>query len=135
MLNPRSTELLAPTWGRGADNGLYAFTSALSGGDAAAAGACFMREGCLITPDGTAIHGRSEIVAILGQMTARRTEIEIEQLVVREAADVALATGRLKMRSDGPEGRRVTQGCAATATLRLVEDAWKVAILSPWAAG
>ena len=39
----------------------------------------------MITPDGTAVHGRSQIATILSQLVARRTEIEVEQLVLRRA--------------------------------------------------
>jgi uncharacterized protein (TIGR02246 family) len=116
-----------------AQNALYAFIAALSDGNLGAAAACFTREGCMITPDGTAVHGRSEIAAILAQLIARRTEIEVEQLVVRRAGDVALATGRLTLRSDGPEGVRIEQACDPTLALRRVEDRWKIAILAPWA--
>lgn len=129
-----STALAQPARGARAENALYSFIAALSGGDSATAAACFTREGCLITPDGTAIHGRLDIAGILHQMIASRTEIEIEQLVVRPAGDVAMATGRLTMRSDGPEGARIAQSCDPTVTLRRVEDEWKIAILAPWAA-
>ena len=113
---------------------LQVFIAALSAGDVRAATACFTREACLITPDGTAIHGRSEIAGILDQLRARRTEISVEQLVVREAGDVALADGRLTIRSDGPEGARITQSCDPAAALHRVEGTWKIAVLDPWAA-
>jgi uncharacterized protein (TIGR02246 family) len=116
-----------------AQNALYAFIAALSAGDLRGAAACFTREGCMITPDGTAVHGRSEIASILAQLIARRTEIEVEQLVLRRAGDVALATGRLTLRSDGPEGARIEQSCDPTLALRKVEERWKIAILAPWA--
>jgi uncharacterized protein (TIGR02246 family) len=116
-----------------AQNALYAFIAALGDGNLRAASACFTREGCMITPDGTAVHGRTEIAAILAQLIARRTEIEVEQLVVRRAGDVALATGRLTLRSDGPEGARIEQSCDPTLALRRVEGLWKIAILAPWA--
>lgn len=112
---------------------LHVFIAALSAGDVRAATACFTREACLVTPDGTAIHGRSDIAGILDQLRARRTEISVEQLVVREAGDVALAGGRLTMRSDGAEGTRIAQTCDPTAALHRVEGTWKIAVLDPWA--
>lgn len=115
------------------ENALYAFAAALSSGDRTAAAACFTREGCLITPDGTAVHGREDVAAILAQLIARRTEIEVEQLAVRRAGDVALGTGRLTLRSDGPAEARIEQSCSLALALSRVEDAWKIAILSPWA--
>jgi len=114
-------------------NALYSFNAAVSAGDVSAAAACFTRDGCLITPDGTAVHGRSEIGAILAQMVARRTEIEAEQVVARTAGEVALASGRLTMRSDGPEGARLVQSCSPILALRRMEGTWKIAILAPWA--
>ncbi len=129
-----STALAQPTRGAQAENALYSFAAAVSGGDPSSAAACFTREGCLITPDGTAIHGRVDIAGILAQLIARRTEVEVEQLVVRRAGDVAMATGRLTMRSDGPEGARIAQSCDPAVTLHQVEDEWKIAILAPWAA-
>jgi uncharacterized protein (TIGR02246 family) len=115
-----------------AESALYAFIAALQAGELTSAIACFTREGCLVTPDGTTVHGRSEILPILAQLVATRTEIEVEQLAVRMAGDVALATGRLIVRSDGPDGARVTQTCVPTVTLRLVEGRWKLAIFAPW---
>jgi len=116
-----------------AENALYAFIAAVSARDAVTAAACFTREGCLITPDGTAVHGRADIAGILAQLIARRTEIEVERLAVRRAGDVALATGHLKMRSDAAEGTRIAQACDPTIALRRVEGTWKIAILAPWA--
>ena len=116
-----------------ADNALYSLIAAVGAGDLAGAVACFTRQGCLVTPDGTAVHGRRDIGPIVRQMIASRTEIEVEQLAVRRADDVALATGRMTVRSDGPEGARVAQACEPHATLQRVEGQWKVAILAPWA--
>jgi uncharacterized protein (TIGR02246 family) len=116
-----------------AKNALHALFAAVGARDAVGAAACFTREGCLITPDGTAVHGRDDIAAILAQLIARRTEIEVERLAVRLAGDVAIATGHLKMRSDAAEGRRIVQACKPTIALRRIEGAWKVAILAPWA--
>jgi ketosteroid isomerase-like protein len=122
-----------PTELHGARNAFFGFTAALGAGDVARAAACFTREGCLVTPDGTAVHGRAGIAAILAQLVARRTVIEIGQLTMRQAGDVALAGGSLTLRSDGPEGTRVAQSCAPTVAIRRIEGSWKIAILAPWA--
>lgn len=111
---------------------LFAFTAALSAGDLTAAAACFAREACLVTQDGTAIHGRREIASVLAQLIARSTEIEIEQVVVRRAGEVALAAGRWTMRSDGPEGSHFVQVAEPTVVLRWIEGNWKIAIIAPW---
>jgi ketosteroid isomerase-like protein len=96
------------------------------------AAAFFTREGCLITPDGTAVHGRPNIAGVLVQLTARHTQIEVEQVVVQGAGDVAFASGRLTMRSDGPDGSRFAQSCDLNLVLRRIEGKWKIAILAPW---
>jgi ketosteroid isomerase-like protein len=113
-------------------NALHAFTAALSTDQLAAATAYFTREGCLITPDGTAVYGRADISCVLSQLTARHTQIEVEQVAVRTAGDVAFASGCLTMRSDGPEETRFVQACDLSLVLHRVEAAWKIAILGPW---
>lgn len=114
------------------DNALASFTAALSGGDLKGAAACFTREGCLITPDGTAVHGREDIAGVLAQLIASRTEIEIERVVVRVAGDVALASGHVTMRSDGPEGTRFAQECDPMSVIHRVDGTWKIAVIAPW---
>lgn len=131
-MNPAAT-VPAEAASTPAENALYSFAAAVRDGKTALAAACFTREGTMITPDGTAVHGRADVAALLAQLTARRTEIEVEQLVVRRAGDVALATGRLKLRSDGAAGARIEQSCSLNLVLRHLEGAWKIAILSPWA--
>lgn len=115
-----------------AEGVLYAFVTVIGKGDHMAAARCFTREGCLITPDGTAIHGREDVAAIVAQMVARRTEIEVDQLTVREAGDVALVGGRMTMRTAGIEGRPIVQTFDPTAVLHRVEGAWRIAVLAPW---
>jgi uncharacterized protein (TIGR02246 family) len=110
-----------------------AFSAALNRGDRGAAAACFTREACLITPDGTAINGRVEIEAILAQLVARGTRIEAEQLVLQTAGDVALASGRLTMSSPGPGEQSLSQSLTSALAMRRVEGLWKIAIFSPWA--
>jgi uncharacterized protein (TIGR02246 family) len=114
------------------ENALTSFTAALSGADLGGAAACFTREGCLITPDGTAVHGRAGIAGVLAQLIASRTEIEIDRVVVRRAGDVALASGHVTMRSDGPEGTRFVQACDPMMVIHRVDGAWKLAVIAPW---
>jgi uncharacterized protein (TIGR02246 family) len=114
------------------DVALTSFTAALSSGDLHGAVACFTREGCLITPDGTAVHGRDDIAGVLAQLIASRTEIVIERVVVRRAGDVALASGHVTMRSDGPEKTRFTQACDPMMVIHRVDETWKLAVIAPW---
>jgi ketosteroid isomerase-like protein len=114
------------------DSALVSFTAALTRGDLQGASACFTREGCLITPDHTSVYGREDIAGVLAQLIAARTEIEIDRVVVRQAGEVALASGRVTMRSDGPEGTRFAQTCDPTMVIQKVEGTWKLAVIAPW---
>lgn len=114
----------------GPEHALEAFTGHLADGNIPASAACFTRDACLITADRTEVHGRDGVAGVLAQLVARHTEVEIEQLVVREAGAVALAGGRWTMRSDGPEGSRFVQASEPTLVLRQVEKTWKIAIVA-----
>jgi uncharacterized protein (TIGR02246 family) len=121
-----------PDRGEQVKDALSSFAAALNRGDLRSAVACFTREGCLITPDRTTVHGRGDIAPVLAQMIARRTEIEIDRIVVRRAGDVALASGHLTMRSAGPGGTQFVQACDPTMVIRKVEGSWKLAVVAPW---
>lgn len=108
------------------------FVQVLNIGDLASATACFARDGCLITPDTTVVHGRDRIRPLLAQLVARRTEIEVESSNVVGAAEVVLAYERWKVRSGGAESPRIEQTLNATLVLRRVEAEWKLAIAAPW---
>ena len=116
--------------------GCLAFVGALSGGDLDGATACFTRDGCLITPDATAVYGRERIRPLLAQLIARGTEIEIEVSNVVTAGEVVLANERWRVCS-GAQGEvpRIEQTLNPTLVLRLVEGEWKLAIAAPWGWG
>ena len=102
------------------------FARSLSRGDLEAATACFARDGCLITPDATAIHGRERIRPVLAQLIARGAEIEVELSSAIGDGDVMLARERWRIRT-GRRGARVEQRLSATLVLRQIGDAWKLA--------
>jgi ketosteroid isomerase-like protein len=108
------------------------FVQALSLGDLDSATACFARDGCLITPDATAVHGRDRIRPLLAQLIARRTEIKVEFSNVVGGGEVVLAHERWRVCSGGPEGPRIEQTLNSTLVLRRVEAEWKLAIAAPW---
>jgi ketosteroid isomerase-like protein len=108
------------------------FTALLSTGKLEAAAACFTRDACLITPDATAIHGRESIRALLAQLVARHTQIEVELSNVLIAGETAFVQERWTVRSDGVEGRRFEQVCEPTLIFRWVEGHWKIVIAAPW---
>lgn len=109
-----------------------AFPQAVSAGDLDAATTCFARDGCLITPDATAIHGRESIRRVLAQMVVRRTEIEVELSTAVGAGEVVLIHQRWRIRSGEQAGERFEQIADAIMILRRVEGTWKLSIAAPW---
>lgn len=97
-----------------------------------AAATCFARDGCLITPDATAIHGRESIRRVLAQMVVRRTEIEVELSTAIGAGEVVLVHQRWRIRTGEPAGDRFEQIANAIMILRRVEGTWKLSIAAPW---
>jgi uncharacterized protein (TIGR02246 family) len=107
------------------------FASVLSAGDLERAAACFARDGCLVTPDGTAIHGRHRIRTVLAQMVIRRTEIDVELSNSIRAGEVVLVRERWRVRA-GEGSAQVEQTLHPTLVLQQIEGAWKLAIAAPW---
>ncbi len=116
----------------GAGTACLAFPQAVSAGDLDAAATCFARDGCLITPDATAIHGRESIRRVLAQMVVRRTEIEVELSTAVGAGEVVLIHQRWRIRSGEQAGDRFEQIADAIMILRRVEGTWKLSIAAPW---
>lgn len=105
---------------------------ALSAGDLDAATACFARDACLITPDGTAVHRRDRIRPVLAQLVLARAKIAIERSSTLVAGDVAMRCERWTISSPSPEGRDLSQRTDSTLVLRRIEERWKIALLAPW---
>jgi ketosteroid isomerase-like protein len=112
-----------------------AFVRALSAGDLDAATACFARDGCLITPDATAIHGRERVRSLLAQLIASNTEIRVDLSDVLTAAGVVLACERWTVRTEGADGTQIERTLEPTLAMREVEGEWKLAIVAPWGWG
>jgi ketosteroid isomerase-like protein len=109
-----------------------AFARALSTGDLDRAAAGFARDGCLITADATAIHGRERIRPVLAQMVLRSTRIQIELSSTVAAGEAVLTNQRWRISSGEPDGRRFEQVADALLVLRRIEDEWKLSIAAPW---
>jgi ketosteroid isomerase-like protein len=110
------------------------FAEALSAGDLDAAAACFARDGCLVTPDATAIYGRERIREVLAQMVGR-TEIRIELSSSIGVGEVVLVHQRWRVRSGDRAGARFEQTSDAILVVRRIEEAWKLSIAAPWGYG
>jgi ketosteroid isomerase-like protein len=126
MTNASAKDLL------GRPQACFAFVNSLNMGDLSQAVACFSRDACLITPDATAIYGRDRIRPILSQLIAKKAEIEVESSTVLTAGDVAMASERWVVSSNGVESSRIEQALNSTLILRRIEETWKLAIVAPW---
>lgn len=113
----------------------HAFAGAINVSDLEAATYCFAKDGCLITPDATAIRGREEIRPILAQLIARGTRIEVKASSVLVNGEVALGSERWAIRSAGAEGTVFEQSSCPVIVARLVKGTWKLAIVAPWGWG
>lgn len=111
------------------------FVRALNQGDLGSAAACFARDGCLITPDATAIHGRDSIRPVLAQMVAGGTRIRVEASNSIRAGRLVLARERWLTRTGEVEGLPIEQILGATLVARQIEGAWKLTIAAPWGWG
>jgi ketosteroid isomerase-like protein len=120
---------------RGVPGACPAFAPALSRGDLDAAAACFARNGCLITPDLTAVHGRDSVRPVLAQMIARRTLVLVETSSSLKGGGVVVARERWRVRGGELEGVPILQTLHAILVLRWIEDSWKLAIAAPWGWG
>src|ERR1700679_2104380 len=115
----------------GAARARVGLARALSSGDLDRATACFSREACFVTPDGTAIHGRRQMRHLLAQLVARRVEIEIESSNVLGGDGVLLACERWRICS-GSAANRLVQIVHPVLVMRPVEGEWKLVIAAPW---
>jgi ketosteroid isomerase-like protein len=112
-----------------------AFCEAISRGQLDQACGCFVREGCLITPDATLVHGRDAIGAVLAQLIASSARVSIQVSAFVAAGEVALARERWRFESKAPAGQIFAQESSPTMVLRRIESDWKLAIAAPWGWG
>lgn len=115
-----------------ADEAALAFVTALNEGRLREATGCFSRQGCMVTPDSTAVHGREEIQPLLAQMIARRVRVEVTSGTELRAGEVALLRQRWQLHSDAADGGRYTQELSPSLILHRVEANWKLVIAAPW---
>jgi ketosteroid isomerase-like protein len=111
-----------------------AFCAAINRGELARACTCFTRDGCLVTPDGTVVHGREAIGGVLAQLVGARVQLSVDVSAVIEAGEVALAHERWQIRT-GDADSGFTRDSKPTLVLRRVESVWKLAVAAPWGWG
>jgi ketosteroid isomerase-like protein len=112
--------------------GTIAFTKAINEANLEAATRCFARDGCLITPDSTAIFGREDVRPVLAQLISRRSRIDVQARSILVAGEVALGSERWQISSPGVNGTVFEQVASPRLVLRYLEGAWKLAIAAPW---
>jgi ketosteroid isomerase-like protein len=110
------------------------FVRALSVGDLEGAAACFARDGCMITPDLTAVRGRDRIRPLLAQLIASGTEVVVGGGHLVDAGEVFLARASWTIRTRSGKGR-LEQVCDTTLVMRRLEGRWKLVIAAPWGWG
>jgi uncharacterized protein (TIGR02246 family) len=111
---------------------LQVFAAALETADTNRAASCFARQAILVTADGTNLHGREDIAALLSQLIVCHTTVSFAELAVIEAEQTALISGICSMRRKGPDPLWFTQRSDLTAVVREIEGRWKFTILAPW---
>lgn len=117
---------------RGVPGACPSFAQALNRGDLDSATACFARNGCLITPDATAVQGRESVRPVLAQLVVQRTKVLVETSNSIRGGEVVLARERWRIRAGEPEGMPIEQTLNAVLVLRWIEDSWKLEIAAPW---
>lgn len=105
---------------------------AVNRGELDLAASCFARDGCLVTPDATAIYGRERIREVLAQMVIRRTRIEVELSSSVGVGEVVLIHQRWRISSGERRGERCEQVSDAVLVARRIEERWKLSIAAPW---
>jgi ketosteroid isomerase-like protein len=110
-------------------------TVALNAGELDVATACFARDGCIVTPDATAVRGRPGVREVLGQLLARNSQIHVELSSILVAGKVALGHERWRIRSEGVGSAPFVQTCTPTLLICQIEEEWKLAIVAPWGVG
>jgi ketosteroid isomerase-like protein len=111
---------------------IRSFAMALGTGDLDGATACFAKDACLITPDSTAIRGRSSIRPVLAQLVLVRTEIAIQLSSALVVAEVALLRGRCTIRSNGADGVPFDRVTSPIVVAQWIESQWKLQIAALW---
>jgi ketosteroid isomerase-like protein len=108
------------------------FAGALIAGDARGAALLFATAGTCLSRDGTEVHGRGPIAALLAQLTSSEHRLQVRLGRTVLGGEVALSTQFWTRRSQA----RGREGFEATSVARLVlgrdGERWRILIASPW---
>lgn len=109
-----------------------AFVQAINGGNLDGAVSCFAEDARFLTPDGTVIHGRSQIRGVLDQLLALRIRIKVETRRMLIVGDTALGSERWTTRFQRPDGSSYQQVSVSTVVFGRADDGWELLINAPW---
>jgi ketosteroid isomerase-like protein len=116
----------------GAEAVARGFARAILARDAGAAASYFSRAARILTPDDTEVSGRGQIIAVLEQVVAADTELEIRTGHSVVAEGVALCTQFWRRRTPGRRAGAFDSQTTARLVLTLREEGWRIMIASPW---
>ncbi len=102
--------------------------AAINAGALDAAAELWGEEAVIVGPDGGSVSGRTNIRGVLAALIEAGTRMEIELSSLREAGDVALATGTLTLL---PQDGQPLSYASIVVYERSADDRWRVAIDAP----
>jgi uncharacterized protein (TIGR02246 family) len=109
-----------------------AFAEALSAAELDRAASLFADDGCFVTPDATAVHGRQGVRAILAQLVAGHVQLRVAQKSVYVAGSTAFCSERWAFTYACKEASPFTQVSDSTVLLRCSDRMWQLSIVAPW---
>lgn len=109
-----------------------AFAEALNAAELDRAASLFAEDGCIVTPDATAVHGRGGVRAILAQLTASHVRLQIAQGNIYVAGSRALCSERWTFTYARKDARPFTRVSNSTVLLRCSGRVWQLSIVAPW---
>jgi uncharacterized protein (TIGR02246 family) len=109
-----------------------AFAKALSAAELDQAASLFADDGCFVTPDATAVHGRRGVRAILAQLIAGHVQLGVAQKSVHVAGRMAFCSERWTFTYACKDASPFTQVSDSTVLLRCSDRMWQLSIVAPW---
>lgn len=108
------------------------FAEALSAAELDRAASLFADDGCFVTPDATAVHGRRGVRAVLAQLTAGRVQLRVAQKSVYVAGSMALCSERWAFTYACKDTSPFTRVSDFMVLLRRSDRVWQLIFVAPW---
>jgi ketosteroid isomerase-like protein len=107
------------------------FLASLAHGDLPSLAEAICRDACFVTRDGTTIHGRERIGALLGQLVAAGLEVRPLSSHAIQVSDFALIATSWQLRLPA-QPQLLLQRTDAMLALAEREGSWKLLLIAPW---